>query len=274
MVRVKDILSWIDSWAPFRFAESWDNCGLQVGSPDSEVNRVLVALDPGSPALQEARELGCECIVTHHPLLLKPIQTIRTDSWPGRIIAQALISGINIVAAHTNLDAARQGTNAQFIKLLDLTEISPLESEPGLLEDPLYLGMGIVGTLPRPTTFRAIAEKLGAALGGTTVRMTGDPECEILRTAVCTGSGASLIAKARAKGADLFITGDMKYHDCRLAEENGLAVLDIGHFASEKLILGPLAAFIREIARKEGATLEVFVSKSEEDPFQVVAGKC
>ena len=96
---------------------SWDNCGLQVGDPQSPVTRVLVALDPASSVLGEARGLGCQCVVTHHPLLLRPINSVRTDSWPGSIIRQALLSGISIIAAHTNLDAARQGTNAQLREL-------------------------------------------------------------------------------------------------------------------------------------------------------------
>ncbi len=106
MVRIKDIFDWIDSWAPFRYAEPWDNCGLQVGSLEAPVGRVLVALDPASAVLREAQGLGCQCVVTHHPLLLHPINSIRTDSWPGSVIKQALVSGIGIIAAHTNLDVS------------------------------------------------------------------------------------------------------------------------------------------------------------------------
>ena len=128
MVRIKDILQWIDSWAPFRYAQSWDNCGIQVGNPQSPVTRVLVALDPASSVLREAQGLECQCLVTHHPLLLRPINSVRTDSWPGSVIGHALISGIGIIAAHTNLDAAREGTNARLKELLGLEAAGPLDA--------------------------------------------------------------------------------------------------------------------------------------------------
>ena len=270
MVRIKDIFQWIDSWAPFRYVESWDNCGLQVGNPESPATRVLVALDPASWVLREAQELGCQCVVTHHPLLFRPISSVRTDSWPGSIIRQALLAGISIIAAHTNLDAAPQGTNVQLKDLLGLDVIGPLDSEAVLCGDERYLGIGLVGLLPREVTLESLAARLNGALGGTVVRITGDLRKQITRVAVCTGSGGSLMEKVLASGAEVFITGDLKYHDARFAEESGLAVIDIGHFASEKLVLEPFGDFLRSKAKSEGAELEVFVSKSEIDPFKVI----
>jgi len=270
MVRIKDIFQWIDSWAPFRYAESWDNCGLQVGDPESQVTRVLVALDPASCVLREAQELGSQCVVTHHPLLLRPINSVRTDSWPGSIIRQALLSGISIIAAHTNLDAAAQGTNVQLKDLLGLDVIGPLDAGAVPCGDERYMGIGLVGLLPREATLESLAAKLNGVLGGTVVRITGDLRKQITRVAVCTGSGGSLMGKVLASGAEVFVTGDLKYHDARFAEESGLAVIDIGHFASEKLVLEPFGDFLRSRAKSEGAELEVFVSKSETDPFQVI----
>ncbi len=270
MVRVKDILGWIDSWAPFRFAESWDNCGLQVGNPGSEVARLLVALDPSTTVLAEACDLGCQCVVTHHPLLLHPLKSIRTDSWPGSIIGRALISGISLIAAHTNLDAARIGTNAQLVELLGLTPTGPLEARSALCDDPDYGGMGLVGMLPGETTSAALAACLKVSLGGALVRIAGDVQKKVKKVALCSGSGGGLVEKALAAGAELYITGDLKYHEARLAEEHGLVVMDIGHFASEKPVLGPLGDFLRSRAQSEAMELEVFVSKSETDPFSSV----
>ncbi|SPF51554.1 putative GTP cyclohydrolase 1 type 2 [Syntrophobacter sp. SbD1] len=270
MVRIKDILQWIDSWAPFRYAELWDNCGLQVGNPQSAVTRALVALDPASCVIEEAEQCGCQCVVTHHPLLLSPIKFVRTDSWPGSIIGRALLSGISIIAAHTNLDAARLGTNAQLKELLGLSVTGPLDASALFCGQEQYMGMGLVGLLPRETGIESLAATLSGALGGTAVRVTGDLRKKISRVAVCTGSGASLMEKALAAGAEVFITGDFKYHDARFAEENGLGVIDIGHFASEKLVLEPFADFLRSKAKSEAAELEVFVSKSQADPFKLV----
>ncbi|MFZ0928875.1 MAG: Nif3-like dinuclear metal center hexameric protein [Syntrophobacteraceae bacterium] len=271
MVRIKDIFQWIDSWAPFRYAESWDNCGLQVGDPESPVTRVLVALDPASSVLREAQELGCQCVVTHHPLLLRPINCVRTDSWPGSVIRQALLSGISVIAAHTNIDAAPQGTNVQLKDLLGLEGVGPLDAEAAHCGDEQYLGIGLVGLLPCEATLESLASRLKGVLGGTVVRITGDLRKPVTKVALCTGSGGSMMEKVLASGAEVFITGDLKYHDARFAEESGLAVIDIGHFASEKLILEPFGDFLRSKAKSEGAELEVFVSNSEIDPFKVIA---
>lgn len=271
MVRIKDIFQWIDCWAPFRYAQSWDNCGIQVGDPDSAVTGVLVALDPALSVLREAQELECQCVVTHHPLLLKPLNSVRTDQWPGSVIRQALIAGINIIAAHTNLDVARQGTNARLMELLALDAAAPLEAEPAFCGDQRYAGVGLVGLLPRNATLESLAATLNEVLGPTVVRIAGgNLQKQFSRVAVCTGSGGSLMEKVLASGAEVFITGDLKYHDARLAEESGLAVIDIGHFASEKLVLGPFADFLRSKAKSEAAELGVFVSKSEADPFTLV----
>ena len=123
----------------------------------------------------------------------------------------------------------------------------------------------------REATLESLAATLNGVLGGTVVRITGDLRKRITRVAVCAGSGGSLMGKVLAAGAEVFITGDMKYHDARFAEESGLAVIDIGHFASEKLVLEPFGDFLRSKAKSEAAELEVFVSKSEKDPFKVIA---
>jgi dinuclear metal center YbgI/SA1388 family protein len=242
-----------------------------VGSLETPVDKVLVALDPASAVLREAQGLLCQCLVTHHPLLLHPINSICTDSWPGSVIMRALVSGIGIIAAHTNLDAAREGTNVQLKELLGLEAAEPLEAEAGFCREGRYSGMGLVGLLPGDTTLGGLAGNLSGVLGGTVVRVTGDPQKRVSRAAVCSGSGGSLMGKVLASRAEVFITGDMKYHDARLAEENGLAVIDIGHFASEKLVLEPFGDFLRSKAKSEGAKLEVFISKSEQDPFRVIA---
>jgi dinuclear metal center YbgI/SA1388 family protein len=272
MAQIKHILQWIDSWAPFRFAESWDNCGLQVGTPEARVSRIMVALDPGSTVLDEARNLGCQCLLTHHPLLLNPIKTVLTNAWPGTIIARALACGINIIAAHTNLDAARDGTNAQLQRLLGLRAVQPIEA--AAIHDERYAGIGLVGDLPETLSLRSLASQLSQGLENAPIRAAGDPNRPVTRLAVCAGSGGSLIGKVLGAGADAFVTGDMKYHDGKLAEESGLAIIDIGHFASEKLVLEPLSLFLKARACAEQTGIEVFIAKSERDPFRVIDEKC
>jgi len=234
------------------------------------VGRVLVALDAGSEVVGEAKELGCECLVTHHPLLFRPIQTLRTDSWPGSVIALAVVSGINIIAAHTNVDAARGGTNGQLKDLLGLEGVSPIEVDARLSDESQYIGIGLVGELPRELNMGELARQLSDSLDGAGIKMVGDPGKTVRRAAICTGSGASLIGDVVSAGADVYITGDIKYHDAKLAEECGLAILDVGHFASEKLVLEPIAALLASKALEEGGKLESVVSRSEKDPFRTI----
>ena len=271
MVRIKEILQWIDSWAPFKYAESWDNSGLQVGSPKSPVEKVLVALDPTSLVIAEAREIKCQCVVTHHPLLMQSINSVRSDKWPGAVISEALVSGIGIIAAHTNLDAARGGTNAQFVKLLKLEAVEPLDPVAEFSGEGQYLGLGVVGLLPGEETVKSLSARVSELLGRPAVRVCGDMQRRVKKVGVCTGSGASLIGKVLRAEAEAFITGDLKYHDARLAEERGLVIIDVGHFASERIVLEPIADFLRTRAESEGARLEVFISKSEKDPFNIIA---
>jgi dinuclear metal center YbgI/SA1388 family protein len=272
MAQIKHIMQWIDSWAPFRFAEPWDNCGLQIGDPEAHVSKVMVALDPGSSVLDEARDLGCQCLVTHHPLFFKPINALLTNTWPGTIIVKALACGINIIAAHTNLDAARDGTNAQLKRLLGLHSVEPLDT--ARIDDERYAGIGLLGDLPRSMSLQSLVALLSHGLGDAAVRVAGDPDRLITRLAVCTGSGGSLIGKVLTAGADAFVSGDMKYHDGKLAEENGLAIIDIGHFASERLMLEPLASFLIARSDAEQSGIEVYIAKSERDPFRVISEKC
>jgi dinuclear metal center YbgI/SA1388 family protein len=269
MVRVKDILGWIDEHAPFRYKESWDQCGLQVGDPQAAVKRVLVALDPSSGSLDEAVRKGCDCLVTHHPLLFRPISSVRSDRFPGSVVAGALRAGVHLIAAHTNLDVARDGTNGHLARLLSLTAVEPLETEASWLDESRYVGLGRVGLLPRAVSLEELVSDTRKVLEVSAVRVVGDRRGRVHRVALCTGSGGSLVEKAIQSGSDVFITGDVKYHEAQQAVEAGLAVVDVGHFASERIVVPVLAEYLRSRAAREGADLELLAAAEESDPFWV-----
>ncbi len=267
MLLVRDILAWLDRYAPFRYAASWDHCGLQVGDPAAPVTRILVALDPGSLTLNEAEERQCQCLVTHHPLLLHPLMAVRADQIPGNLVIRALLKGIHMIAAHTNLDVAKGGTNDHLGLMLSLQEMKPLECDPATETEERYLGMGLVGSFAQAMSLEEAVAKIRTALGGIAVRAVGSAEKRVQRVALCTGSGGSLLEQALSSGSDLFITGDVKYHDAQKALEAGMALIDIGHFASEKIVVSPLAAFLRAQATAKREFLEVLEAGDERDPF-------
>ncbi len=269
-VKVRHILEWIDEEAPFRYAEDWDNCGLQVGDPDAQVSRVLMALDVSSDTMDEAVELRCDLLVTHHPLILQPVRSIRCDDPVTSLVFRAIRRGIHILSAHTNLDSAVEGTNHHFAELMELQVLGPLQATAADPADARYSGLGLIGTLPREFQLHALGDQLRNILDLPAVRVVGDLNRSVRKVAVCTGSGASLLRKALEAGVQAFITGDVKYHDARSALEQGIAIVDVGHFASEKIVIQPWARKLREAARKNQWALEVFEARSETDPFRTI----
>ncbi len=270
MVLVKDVLMWLDAGAPFRYAEKWDQCGLQVGDPEAEVKRILVALDPSSETISEAEALGCQCLVTHHPLIFRPISTVRQDHFPGNLIIEALQNGIHLIAAHTNLDVARDGTNEHLARLLTVEVVGPLETSAAWLGEERYAGMGLIGILSQPETLEDFVDRARNALGGIKVRVVGDLKQTLRRIALCTGSGGSLVERAISSECDAYVTGDIKYHEAKRAQEAGIALIDIGHFASERLIVKPLAAYLENQAAQRRFSIEVFTAGEEQDPFMIL----
>jgi dinuclear metal center YbgI/SA1388 family protein len=267
MLRVKDVLTWIDDFAPLRYSAPWDNCGIQVGDPGGIVKRILVALDPCSWTLKEAQERDCQCLVTHHPLLMRPLHTLRFDKFPGNLIATAVREGIHLIAAHTNLDVARFGTNDQIARILMLRDATPLEIDKVWKGEECYMGLGLIGVLPQPTPLHDFIKDVRNAFGGIPLRAVGDPERTISRIALCSGSGGSLIETVIAAGVDLYLSGDIKHHEALLALEANLSVVDIGHFASEAIVIKPLADYLQQRALSEGLSLEVLTARKENDPF-------
>jgi dinuclear metal center YbgI/SA1388 family protein len=267
MVRVKEIYIWTDEYAPFRYAQSWDQCGLQVGDPGAEVQRILVALDASSRTIGEAEERHCQCLVTHHPLIFRPLHTMRTDRFPENLVVRALMSGIHVIAAHTNLDVAKEGTNNRMSRLLALECVKPLEVEAKWQHEASYGGMGCVGLLPQPMRLLDLMETAKQRLAVKHARLVGNTERQVQKIALCTGSGGSLLENAIHSGAEAYVTGDLKYHEAQRALEAGLELIDLGHFASERLIVQPLVQYFRQRAEKENVPLEVDAAACEEDPF-------
>lgn len=269
MLCVKDVLRWVDDRAPFRFAMSWDRCGLQVGDPEAPVHGIMVALDPSADTIEESVEAACQCLVTHHPLIFRSMNAVRRDQFPGSLVVRAIEGGINIISAHTNLDAARAGTNDCLAELLALENIEPLEVEAAWQGQEQYAGMGRTGLLPGVVKIEDLAARVADVLGGIKVRVVGDRGREVRRLALCTGSGGSLIETVITRGSDVYVTGDLKYHEAQMALAAGLSLIDVGHFASERLVVRPLAEYLQSRGVKEGFSPKVLIAAGERDPFWV-----
>jgi dinuclear metal center YbgI/SA1388 family protein len=267
-VTVADLIGIMEGIAPPDLSEEWDNVGLQVGRRDWPVKRVWVSLDPIPPVVSAACDADVDLLITHHPLILKAPRSIDFATPLGRIIQQSSRHGLSIYSAHTNLDIVADGINDILAARLEMTALAPLEAPPpgaGKGE-----GIGRIGTLARPTTLISLARRIKETAGLPTLRYCGSPELPVRRAAVCSGSGSSLMGAFFASGADVYISGDLKYHDARDVEAAGLGLIDMGHFASEHLVVGVLARRLQAAVEEMSMPVVVVPCSLERDPFVAV----
>ncbi len=368
---VGDFIDIMETLAPARLAESWDNVGLQAGHRDWRVERVWTALDPLPEVIAAACRSKVDLLVTHHPLIFKPLKRLDFDEPAGRCILQAIQNRLALYAAHTNFDSAAGGLNDIFAGRLGLTHLAalaapapadvyklvvfvPVEHEQRLLAalfetpageigayrncsfrtagrgtfkpgqdaapyagergrvndvaevkleavvaprdlarvvahlrshhpyetmaydvyplrqaDPLQ-GLGRVGELARPMDLTSLALAVKRAFDVQTLRVAGDPRLPVKRVAVCTGSGASLLPSFLASAAEVFISGDLRYHDARDTAAAGRGLIDVGHFASEHIFVAEVTRRLRETAATAGFDVDISGCELEKEPFTYV----
>ena len=252
-MRVSDIIKAIEGVAPLRLQEEYDDSGLQVGLTDSEVHRVLVSLDITEKVIEEAIALDCQMVVSHHPLIFRPLRQVSDCSWQQRCVMLAIRHGIALYSAHTNLDNARGGVNFEIADRLSLKDAEFLQARPG--EDA---GSGIIGTLESPMPVQDFLSEVKQIFGADSLSYSQTCRETISRVAVCGGSGAFLIPEAKAAGADCFLTGEIHYHD--FFENDGLLLCSIGHYESEQYTQELLMRIISE------AFPELDVLKASKNP--------
>jgi dinuclear metal center YbgI/SA1388 family protein len=369
MPTVADMIDLMEEVAPSRLVEDWDNSGLQCGNPDQPVSRVMVALDPTPEVIQGACDAGAQLLITHHPLIFRPITTIDLRKPLGIMVETAVRSGLSVFCAHTNLDAAAGGLNDRFAEMIGLDDINvmshsrPIEDtyklvvyvpeshldrvlevffayEQGVIGNyscctfrqpgtgtfkpgmearpflgktgevasadefrieatvksyaaqkllsglrkvhpyeamawdlyPLYgksseEGLGRTGMLPEAMDIAMLARRVKAALDIKTVRMVCARNPMVRKVAVCTGSGSGLLKDFFVSDADVFITGDLRYHDARELEMQKRAAIDVGHFASERLMLDMVQKKLSLKCRENNHDVVIETWKQERDPF-------
>ncbi|MFH1243416.1 MAG: Nif3-like dinuclear metal center hexameric protein [Pseudomonadota bacterium] len=250
--RLRDILELLEEIAPSRLAAVWDNPGLQVGSYSQEIRKVFLALDPTLRTLRRAQDRDAQLLVTHHPLILKPLSRVDINIYPGEVIFEAVRGEISVVSAHTNLDVARGGINDILAGLLDLRDVAVLEEREG----EYGVGLGRIGDLPEPAGLLVVVERVKGILGSRNVNVAGKGGDRIRRLAVVGGSGGSLVSLAFDRGADLLLTGDVSYHHALEAESLGIALLDAGHFSTEKTAFRVFGKDLGERFQAEGWEVE------------------
>lgn len=270
---VKDVAEAIEKTVPKTLQEDWDNSGLNVGFEDTEVNGILTCLEVDKKIIAEAKELGCNLIVTHHPLLFSGVKTIVEGDTTGSILMELIQSGISVYSCHTPFDKVKDGNNDALASLLGLKDIRTLNgSKVGtpdkMLENITEADIGRIGSFSKAMRLSEIAEIVceKLKLKRENVRVVGDMNTEIQKVGMCTGAGSDLVWMAREQGCRLFVTGDVKYHEAQDAKAMGIALIDAGHYGTEKAF----GALMKEKLDKVlDGKLKVTASEVDLDPFVI-----
>jgi dinuclear metal center YbgI/SA1388 family protein len=358
----------MEALAPPGLAEEWDNCGLQVGDRSRPVDRIMVALDPLPEVVQEACDDGIDLLITHHPLLIRPLKQIDFGTDVGGIISRCAAHQLAIYAAHTNLDRTQGGLNDHLADLLCLEAQQPLSAAAGPARAKLVIfvppeaetairqavfaagageigsythcafrlagqgsfrpgeesrpavgeigsdetvaevrletiipqnrleaalaaaekvhpyetmawdayplistgegaGLGRVGKLPVEMPLETLAQTAKKALGADFVRVVGDPRLRVSTVALCSGSGGSLMGAFFGSGAEAYLTGDVRYHDARSVEAAGKGLVDLGHFASERIVVNHLITYLKARLADCRPAVSIRAATCEKEPF-------
>lgn len=231
-----DLLVLFEELAPTAFAAHWDNSGLQVASDRKEVHHIAISLDPSPESVQKALSAGADFIFTHHPLKLSPCYPNKLDAYH-KVLSLLFTHNVPLYSAHTNLDSIKIARwLADELCLIDRAIIEPVSS----LHDGEEAGLGVVGTLVRSLSSTEFIDTIQKLIPHTCpFSCVGKLPKMIKRIGICPGSGSSLIEDAQKLGAEVFITGDIKYHSAldatqMLYDQNPLCLIDVGHFSLEE----------------------------------------
>ena len=253
---LQDIINIIESVAPLSYQEDWDNSGLQVGDRNAEVNAALLTVDVTESVVDEAIDLGCDLIVSHHPLLLRGLKQITGYTPQERCVLKAIQHNIAIYSAHTSMDSWLHGVSGKMAEKLGVKEYRILS------ESQDNVGLGVIGMLPEPMRVQEFVAHVAKVfdIEGAGLRYVEGKEERVQKIAICGGAGADLVNEAIAQSADVYVSADFKYHEMQAAAGQ-IAVVDMDHWVSEH--------FTREIFEQLlSPYIHTHVAKADKSPVQ------
>lgn len=256
MMKLNEIIEAMEEVASLKTAAEWDNSGLQIDVGKDDVEKVFIALEITNDIIREAKENNADLIITHHPLIFDPLMKVDRNTLTGNYIIELFNSGISVCSAHTNFDEVSGGNNDYIASLLNLKNVEKYG------DDALIY----TGELLEATSFSEVCELVKSALRLEIKFMnaTGNPAAKIAKIGVCAGSGSSMIDNAIAAGCDLFITGDVRYHDARYAAEKGICLLDAWHYGMERFFPENYSKKLKAVTEDR---IEIVTSLLNLDPF-------
>lgn len=270
-MRLQDLIIKIEKKYPRFLAESWDNVGLMIGDRNQDIQKILVALEINEAVVEEAIANRVDFIFTHHPFFFSKFNQITSDSIKGALSLRLIQNNIAVYSAHTNYDIAFDGMNDAFIQRIGyhpeevFLPVASCEEWYLKEHDHKTPGLGRIFTLKEAVTLAQFTTNLKNTLDMDYIRFVGDDNSLVKRVAVITGAAADMYSDAKDAGADVLISGDMKYHIAHDALDLGMNVIDCGHFETENLFRDSMREFLSSIC-----SLTVLSSTTNLNPFQVI----
>ena len=260
-MKCSEICALIEQEYGTEYAWDWDNVGLLAGRSTKEVKKILLSLDATDEVVRMAAEGGYDMLITHHPMLFSAIKRVTDQDMNGRRLLELIRNDISYYAMHTNYDVLGMADlSADYLKLEEREVLSVTEETGDRCE-----GLGRVGMLPKQMSLRECGEFVKEALALNDVRIYGDPDTMVEKAAICTGSGKSMISDVLAKGADVYVTGDIDHHTGIDAVASGLPIIDAGHYGTEYIFMKAM----RKILEEKYPSLQITCAKVK-SPYMIL----
>ena len=252
---LKHVVQTLETIAPLKYAESWDNVGLLAGHAEQPVKTVVLTKDLTMQVAREAISKHADLVIAYHPPIFNALKRLDYQSPLGLLVTR----GIAIYSPHTAWDVALGGANDILADAVSMANRRPIKADP--LKDPAF-GIGRIGSVAR-TTRQALVEQIKSYFGVSQVLVAGSLDASAERVAVAAGAGGDLISQAIRQGAELVVTGEMRHHDALSAVQSGATVVCLRHSVSERLSLKALLEKIIAVHPK----LTCSISLEDHDPF-------
>ncbi len=240
-MKISEIIQLLEDFASPEYQEDYDNSGLIAGDIQTDCSGVLVSLDCTEELIKEAVEKKCNLIVSHHPLIFRPLPRITPENGVGKALIAAMKNDMTIYSIHTNLDNVMGGVNARIADKIGLQNRKILSPRSG----DTAIGSGMIGDLKLPVSETQILKQLKESFRVPIIRHSSLTGRSISRIAICGGAGSFLISNALQEGADWFVSSDIRYHEF-FGGEGKMVIADIGHFESEQFTVDLLHDVILE----------------------------
>ena len=263
-MKIKEIIAALERFAPLPLQEDYDNAGLQCGLTETEVSGALLCLDVTEEVLREAIDLGCNLIVSHHPLLFRGVKQVTDSTLVQRCLRMAIQNDLCIYSAHTNLDNAEDGVNfkmAEKLGLIDVQLLSPRAVSVGARQ--VKGGSGVIGYLPEGEDSLAFLQRVKQAFKVEALQHNQLLARPIQSVVICGGAGDFVLDDALAADADAFLTGEMHYH-VWFGHEQELQIAVLGHYESEHFT----NELFREIIERECKGVRCVMADSQKNPVR------